>query len=139
MAKPVPYTRHPYLIVQREQKVRKDVYGAIDDAVVLQSQLLRGDTPSRTVLVAMHPIGAPGYLPIFSQLARAGCHVIACASRYSNGDAALEMENVILDLDACVRDARTRLGYEKVALIGWSGGGSLMAGYQSEAQNPRVK
>jgi pimeloyl-ACP methyl ester carboxylesterase len=135
----VRYSRTPYLIVHREQRVRKDVYGAIDDAVVLQAQLMRGENPSNTVLIAMHPIGAPAYLPIFPQLARAGHHVIACASRYSNGDAALEMESVVLDLAACVRDARERLGYEKIVLIGWSGGGSLMAGYQAEAQAPVIR
>jgi len=135
----VRYSRTPYLIVHREQRVRKDVYGAIDDAVVLQAQLMRGEAPSDTVLIAMHPIGAPAYLPIFPQLARAGHHIIACASRYSNGDAALEMENVLLDLAACVRDARERLRYEKIVLIGWSGGGSLMAGYQAEAEKPVIR
>jgi pimeloyl-ACP methyl ester carboxylesterase len=139
MAQDVAYTRKPYLIVHREERVRKDVYGSIDDAVVLQAQLMRSEKPSKTVLVAMHPIGAPAYLPIFPQLARAGHHVIACASRYSNGDAALQMENVVLDLAACVRDARERQGYEKVVLIGWSGGGSLMAGFQAEAEKPVVK
>jgi pimeloyl-ACP methyl ester carboxylesterase len=135
----VRYSRTPYLIVHRERRVRKDVYGAIDDAVVLQAQLMRGEAPSDTVLIAMHPIGAPAYLPIFPQLARAGHHVIACASRYSNGDAALEMENVVLDLAACVRDARERLRYGKIVLIGWSGGGSLMAGFQAEAEQPVVQ
>jgi pimeloyl-ACP methyl ester carboxylesterase len=134
----VRYSRTPYLIVHREQRIRKDVYGAIDDAVVLQAQLMRGEAPSDTVLIAMHPIGAPAYLPIFPQLARAGHHIIACASRYSNGDAALEMENVVLDLAACVKDARERLRYEKIVLIGWSGGGSLMAGYQAEAETPVI-
>ena len=139
MAEPVKYTRTPYLIVHREQRVRKDVYGAIDDAIVLQAQLMRGANPSDTALIVMHPIGAPAYLPVFAQLARAGHHIIACASRYSNGDAALEMENVVLDLGACVRDAKERLGYEKIVLLGWSGGGSLMAGYQAEAEQPVVR
>lgn len=133
------YTRTPYLIVSREQRARKDVYGTIDDSVVLQAQIMRGDEPSDTVMIAMHPVGAPAYLPIFAQLARAGHHIIACASRYSNGDAALEMENVVLDVAACVRDAKERLGYRKIVLMGWSGGGSLMAGYQSEAEAPVVK
>src|SRR5258708_10070065 len=135
----VRYSRTPYLIVHREERVRKDVYGAIDDAVVLQAQLMRGESPSNTVLIAMHPIGAPAYLPIFPQLARAGHHVIACASRYSNGDAALEMESVVLDLAACVRDARERLGYEKIVLIGWTGAGSLIARAQTEAEAPVIR
>ena len=127
------YSRTPYLVVNREASARKDVYGSVDDAVVLQAQLLRGEAESRTALVAMHPIGSPGYLPMFANLARSGHHVVACATRYWNGDAALQMENVLLDLAACVRDARDRLGYERIVLVGWSGGGSLMAGYQAEA------
>ena len=132
------YTREPYLVVHREQTRRKDVYGSIDDNVVVQAQLLRGAKPSSTVVVAMHPIGSPGYLPAFSQLARSGFHVAACATRYSTGDAPLQMENVLLDLAACVRDAKERLGYERVLLAGWSGGGSLMAGYQAEAEKRTI-
>jgi pimeloyl-ACP methyl ester carboxylesterase len=132
------YTRKPYLIVQHERAQRQDVYGAIGDNVVLHPQLLRGEQNSKTVVIAMHPIGSPGYLPMFSGLARAGLHVIASDTRYSNGDAALLMENVLLDLGAVVKDAKERLGYERVLLAGWSGGGSLMIGYQGEAEQPRI-
>jgi alpha-beta hydrolase superfamily lysophospholipase len=133
------YTRRPFLIVHRTEQVRKDVYGAIDDAIVLQCQLLRGAAEAETVMIAMHPIGAPSYLPFFSQLARGGHHVMACATRYSMGDAALQMENVLIDLAACVRHAREELGYRKIVLVGWSGGGSIMAAYQAEAEAPRIK
>ncbi|MEU6526128.1 hypothetical protein ABZ892_25690 [Streptomyces sp. NPDC046924] len=136
---PVKYTRTPYLVVQRDNSTRKDVYGTIDDSVVLQAQLLRGEDPSTTCVVAMHPIGSPGYLPMFSALARAGHHVVAAGTRYGNGDAALIMENVLLDLGAVVKDAKERLGYERVILAGWSGGGSLMMGYQAEAEKPVIK
>jgi alpha-beta hydrolase superfamily lysophospholipase len=132
------YSRTPYLVVQRDNAKRKDVYGSIGDNVVLHAQLLRGAENSDTVVVAMHPIGSPGYLPMFSGLARAGLHVIASDTRYSNGDAALIMENVLLDLGAVVRDAKERLGYRRVLLAGWSGGGSLMMGYQGEAEQPRI-
>ncbi|WP_055626471.1 alpha/beta hydrolase [Streptomyces hirsutus] len=135
----VKYTRTPYLVVQRDNSTRKDVYGTIGDSVVLQAQLLRGGNPSTTCVVAMHPIGSPGYLPMFSALARAGFHVLAAGTRYSNGDAALIMENVLLDLGAVVKDAKERLGYERVVLAGWSGGGSLMMGYQAEAEKPVIK
>jgi alpha-beta hydrolase superfamily lysophospholipase len=122
------------LVVHRERQPRKDVYGSIDDAIVLQGQIMRGETPSKTALVVMHPVGSPAYLPIFSHLARAGHHVLACGSRYWNGDASLQMENVVLDLAAVVRDAKEKQGYEKVVLLGWSGGGSIMAGFQAEAE-----
>lgn len=131
----VRYTRTPYLVVSKEAHERKDVYGSIDDSVVRQAQLLRGENDSDTAFVAMHPIGSPGYLPAFSQLARSGFHVVACGTRYTTGDAGLQMENALLDLAACVRDARQRLGYRRIVLVGWSGGGSLMAGYQAEAEH----
>ncbi|GAA2862909.1 alpha/beta fold hydrolase [Pseudonocardia halophobica] len=133
-----PYRRIPYLVVNRERSARKDVYGSIDDHVVRHAQLLRPEEDSSTVIVGMHPVGSPGYLPAFSSLARAGHHVIACASRYSMGDAALQMENVLLDLAACVRDAKERLGYRRVVLAGWSGGGALLAGYQAEAEKRTI-
>ena len=132
------YSRTPYLVVERDTAKRKDVYGSIGDNVVLHAQLLRGEQDSKTAVVAMHPIGSPGYLPMFSGLARAGFHVIASDTRYSNGDAALIMENVLLDLGAVIADAKERLGYERVLLAGWSGGGSLMIGYQGEAEKPQI-
>jgi len=71
-------------VVEPETENRKDVYGSIDDVVVRQAQLLRPEQSSRTAFVAMHPIGAPGYLPAFSHLARRGLHVIACGTRYTS-------------------------------------------------------
>jgi dienelactone hydrolase len=138
MAEAIAYTRTPLLIVHREKQARKDVYGSVDDAIVLQGQLMRGQRDASTVLVVMHPVGAPAYLPVFSQMARAGHHILACGSRYWNGDASLQMENVLIDLAACVRHAREKLGYAKIVLLGWSGGGSIMAGYQAEAQSRRI-
>ncbi len=138
MIAPTKYSRTPYLVVQHQNVRRNDVYGAIGDNVVLHPQLMRGQEDSDTVVVAMHPIGSPGYLPMFSGLARAGHHVIASDTRYGNGDAALIMENVLLDLGAVIKDAKERLGYRRVMLAGWSGGGSLMIGYQGEAEKPRI-
>ncbi len=43
------------------------------------------------------------------------------------------------DLGACVRHAREKLGYQQVVLAGWSGGGSLSAFYQAEAERPSVR
>lgn len=139
-AKPLPYQRTPYLVVYREavRSDRKDVYGAVGDHIAVQSQLLRGDTPSDTVIITTHQIGSQAYLPFFSGLAGAGHHVIAAANRYTSGDFSLQTENVLLDLAACVRDAKERLGYQKVVLAGWSGGSSLIAGYQAEAENKRI-
>lgn len=48
------------------------------------------------------------------------------------------MEDALLDLAACVRDARERLGYEKIVLVGWRGGGSLLAGNHAGAERKTI-
>ena len=115
------------------------MYGGVAELVVLESHLLRPkDKPSDTVLVFMHPIGGGAYLPMMNALARAGHHVIYCNSRFRGTDSALLMEKVVEDLGECIKDAKNRLGYSKVVLAGWSGGGSLSVFYQQQAQNPTV-
>lgn len=132
------YTRIPYLIKFSEKVVFKDTYSGEVGQVVLEAHLLQSETPSDTVVIMMHPIGGGSYLPLPSQLAKLGVHVIYCNSRYRGTDAALIMEKVALDLGACVRDAKERLGYSRVVLGGWSGGGALSLFYQAEAENPTV-
>lgn len=106
---------------------------------MLESYLLKPkDNPSETVLVFMHPIGGGAYLPMINALARAGHHVIYCNSRFRGTDSALLMEKVVEDLGECIKDAKKRLGYSKVVLAGWSGGGSLSVFYQQQAQNPTI-
>src|SRR5437016_7031263 len=133
------YERIPYLVVHRLGTGNRDAYGTIGgESVVLQAQQLKPARPSDTAVVAMHPIGSPGYLPMFSSLARAGCHVVACATRYTSGDHSLIMENVVLDLAACIQDARDRLGYRRIILAGWSCGGALILSSQSLAVHPPI-
>jgi dienelactone hydrolase len=133
------YERIPYLIMFEEKVPYKDTYAGEIGRVVLKAHLLRPDSSdSNTVLIFMHPIGGGEYLPMPNALARAGHHVIYCQSRYPNNDSALIMEKVAMDMGACVRDAKERLGYEKVVLAGWSGGGSLSLFYQGEAEQPSV-
>merc|ERR1712190_660157 len=44
------------------------------------------------------------------------------------------MEKVVMDLGACIRHLKEQLGYKKVLLAGWSGGGSLSSFYQAQAE-----
>lgn len=131
--------RTPYLMLFEEASAGfKDVYGGVDH-VVLRSHLLRPlASKSNTVIIFMHPIGGGEYLPLPMALAKAGHHVIYCQSRYPNNDTALIMEKVVLDLAECIRDAKERLGYERVILGGWSGGGSLALFYQRQAEHATV-
>jgi alpha-beta hydrolase superfamily lysophospholipase len=133
------YERIPYLIMFDDRGPYKDTYAGEIGRVVLKSHLLRPESKSSdTVTLFMHPVGGGEYLPMPIALAKAGHHVIYCQSRYPNNDSALIMEKVAMDMAACVRDAKERLGYEKVVLAGWSGGGSLSLFYQSQAENPTV-
>ena len=132
------YQRIPYLVAYQNNSGVRDVYGGVAELVVLESFLLRPSKPSDTVLVFMHPIGGGAYLPMINALARAGHHVIYCNSRFRGTDSALLMEKVVEDLGECIKDAKNRLGYDKVVLVGWSGGGSLSVFYQQQAQHPTI-
>jgi len=133
------YERRNALIVFNEQAGIKETYAGRNDTIVLEAHhLVPKNRPSRTLLVFMHPVGGTNYLPMVSGFAKAGVHVLSCSSRYPRNDAALIMEKVVLDLAACIRHGREKLGYENVVLAGWSGGGSLSLFYQAQAERPRV-
>lgn len=126
--------RVAYVVVHREDSSFSDTYGGGGDVIGLDCHLVRPiDIPSDSVIVFMHPTGGGMYLPIVSGLAAAGHHVIWANSRYRGTDSALIMEKVVADLGTVVSDARERLGYRRVVLCGWSGGGSLSVYYQSIA------
>ncbi len=134
--------RIAYVLGRREQSMFSDTYGGGGDVIGLDCHLVRPAFPvgsantgsTNTVLIFMHPTGGGMYLPIVSGLAKAGHHVIWANSRYRGSDSALIMEKVAADLGAVIVDARERLGYERVVLVGWSGGGSLSLWYQSLAE-----
>jgi pimeloyl-ACP methyl ester carboxylesterase len=94
--------------------------------------------PSSTLMIFMHPTSTLQLLPVPRAAVQHGAHVLCAASRYAKNDAALIMEKVLLDLGAYVRHAKEVLGYEKVVIVGWSGGGSLALFYQSQAENPTI-
>ena len=132
-------TREAYGIAYAEQAAFKDTYGGVEGIVFLESYRLRPvDLESDTVLVFMHPVGGGAYLPMVTELAKQGNHVIYAGSRYRGVDSGLIMEKVVLDLAAAIRDAKDRFGYERVVLAGWSGGGPLSLFYQQQATNPTV-
>ena len=132
------FARIPLLIAFREAVGLRDTYGGIDGVVALQAHHLKPETPSDTIVVFMHPMGIMHYLPLPPALAAAGVHVLTAVSRYPNNDSALIMEKVAVDLGRWVAHCREQLGYRKVVLAGWSGGGSLALFYQAEACDPQV-
>jgi len=97
------------------------------------------DGRAETLFVFMHPSSTLQLLPMPLALADTGFHVLCAASRYPKNDSALIMEKVAIDLGAWVRHAREQLGYAKVVLVGWSGGGSLSLFYQAQAEAPTIE
>jgi len=132
------FARIPLIIGWREPVGLRDTYGGVDGVVALQAHHLKPETPSDTIVIFMHPMGIMHYLPLPGALAAAGVHVLTAVSRYPNNDSALIMEKVAIDLGKWVDHCRARLGYRRVILAGWSGGGSLALFYQAEACDPRV-
>jgi len=133
------YDRIPFPILFLEESEFEDTYGGTGGFVFFDADLLKPkDRDSKTVIVFSHPIGGGAWLPLVTALAQAGHHVIYSNGRYRGNDTALIMEKCVVDLGACIRHAKESLGYEKVILGGWSGGGSLSLYYQEQAEAPSV-
>ena len=128
------FERHALKIAFADSSAVDDRYGGSGTSVILEGELLKPKTNRDTVLVFMHPSGIMNLLPMPNALARAGEHVITMASRYPNNDSCLVMEKVLIDLGAVVAHAKKQLGYTRVVLIGWSGGGALSCFYQQQAE-----
>ncbi|MFT4564922.1 MAG: pimeloyl-ACP methyl ester carboxylesterase, partial [Gammaproteobacteria bacterium] len=132
------WERQPIVIRFAETAKFVETYGfsGSQGMVTLEGQRLLPTTQSDTVYLFMHPSATLQMLPMPQALADAGIHVICAASRYPKNDTALIMEKVIADLGQYVRYAREELGYSKVVLVGWSGGGSLSLCYKSPPPTP---
>ena len=131
--------RESYGVVYTEEEQFKDTYGGEPGSVFIECmRIVPEDLAQTTVVVFSHPIGGGSFLPIMSQLARVGLHVLFVNTRYRGNDTALIMEKCLLDLSAGIKDAQRRFGYEKVILGGWSGGGSLSLFYQEQAEHPSI-
>jgi pimeloyl-ACP methyl ester carboxylesterase len=139
------FRREAFTISFDESAAFTEVYGFVGRSgrVFLEGHLLTprgaGEGEERdTLILFMHPASSLGLLPLPTAMAAAGFHVMCGGSRYLRNDTALIMEKVALDMGAYVRHARDNLGYRKVVLAGWSGGGSLSLFYQAQAERPTV-
>lgn len=94
--------------------------------------------PSRTLLIFMHPASTLQLMPLPRALAAHGAHVLCAGSRFARNDTAAILEKVVLDLGAYIHHAKLVREYEKIVLVGWSGGGSLALMYQAQAEIPTI-
>src|SRR5512139_2535082 len=135
------WERIPQIVSFADRASFTETYGFAGNSgkVNLEGQLLRASSrPSKTLFVFMHPTSTLQLLPMPMALADRGLHVLCAASRYPKNDSALIMEKVVVDLGMWMRHSREVLGYERVILLGWSGGGSLSLFYQAQAEKPDV-
>ncbi|HCU88621.1 MAG TPA: alpha/beta hydrolase [Gammaproteobacteria bacterium] len=136
----IAWKRRPTILRFAENTKFRETYGfaSSQGMVTLEGQHFLPEKSSHTVYIFMHPASTLQLLPMPQALADAGLHVICAGSRYPKNDSALIMEKVAVDLGQYVRYAREDLGYRKVILVGWSGGGSLSLFYQSQAESPSI-
>lgn len=95
-----------------------------------------GKQPS-TALLIVHPTA--NFLGHYAlgTLATKGVAAVGMTTRYVGSDSNLNVENCLLDIGAAVTVLRER-GYERVVLVGNSGGGSIVPYYQAQAEEPTV-
>ena len=135
------WVRFPLIVSFANKPGPNETYGFAGNSgkTNLEGQLLRRPGSKRkTVFVFMHPTSTLQLLPMPIALADEGFDVLCAASRYARNDSALIMEKVAIDLGQWIAHARNVLGYEKVVLVGWSGGGSLSLFYQAQAEHPTI-
>ena len=88
--------------------------------------------------VVIHPSSNFHGHYLVGPLEQRGCALLALNTRYAGNDTTLLMERCIQDLGAGVAFLRQQ-GYRKVVLIGNSGGGSLAAFYQAQAERLTIR
>ena len=132
-------TRYPIDFPDIDRAVRQRVvqlYAA--DSGKARAILYRppGGNP-RTVILMAHPRAdfAHHYsIPYWVEACFAAC---ALNTRYLNNDTMMLHENLILDLAAAIRFLREEEGFERIVMLGNSGGGSLFAYYDAQARAPK--
>jgi pimeloyl-ACP methyl ester carboxylesterase len=105
------------------QMLRPRIYGA----------WMQPAGPKKVAAIVMHPTSNFMGHYLIAPLAARGVACMGLNSRYAGNDTLLLMERVIQDLGAGVQFLRAQ-GYDRVVLVGNSGGASLSAFYQAQAE-----
>nr|WP_313313682.1 alpha/beta hydrolase [Dietzia maris] len=116
-----------------------DIYSGvarISGRVWAREVRVKGSKP-RTAVVLCHPTANFLGHYLLDDLARSGVAAVGMTTRYIGNDSALLLENCVLDVSATV--ARLRADYDKVVVLGNSGGGGLAPLYQSQAERPTIR
>ncbi len=101
------------------------------------SMVRKAGTVPTTAVIIVHPTA--NFMGHYSLpgLAELGVAAVGMQTRYAGNDSSLNVENCLLDIGSTIRTLRNR-GFERVVLVGNSGGGSIVPYYQAQAEHPTV-
>ncbi len=97
-----------------------------------------GSRPS-TALIATHYNGDMSQHYLAPYMAERGYGFLGWNTRFRGAEDVFLLEHALVDVGAGVRWLREEQGVQTVVLLGNSGGGSLMAAYQSQATKPGLE
>jgi pimeloyl-ACP methyl ester carboxylesterase len=129
--------RLPFAFTHLDPDVRRDiVYLEATDTAPSFGVLYRpaGHEP-KTAVYLMHPRGDFTRHYVVPGLTARGYAVFGHNSRYINNDTDMVHERLLFDIAAGMRHLKEQ-GFERIVLLGNSGGGSLLGFYQSQASRP---
>ncbi|MBV8771482.1 MAG: alpha/beta hydrolase [Deltaproteobacteria bacterium] len=138
-APPDYQTRYPIDFGDIDPAIRQTVvqlYGQ-DGAKSRGILYMPPDHTPRTVVIMAHPRGDFFQHYSIPYWVGAGFAAFAHNTRYLNNDSMMLHENLLIDLAAGIRFLREERGFERIVMLGNSGGGSLFAYYDAEARKPR--
>ncbi|MFN8618660.1 MAG: hypothetical protein U0837_16350 [Dehalococcoidia bacterium] len=126
--------RLPFAFAYLDPSVRKDVVylDATDTAQSFGILYRPANHDPKTCFYLMHPRGEFTRHYVVPPLTARGYAVFGQNSRYINNDTDMVHERLLLDIAAGMRHLKER-GFERIVLLGNSGGGSLLSFYQSQA------
>jgi hypothetical protein len=126
--------RLPFAFAQLDPSVRRDVvYLDASDTAQSSGILYRpADHEPNTAVYLMHPRGEFTRHYVVPGLTARGYAVFGHNSRYLNNDSHMIHERLLFDIAAGMRYLK-EAGFERIVLLGNSGGGSLLGFYQSQA------
>lgn len=112
-------------------------FGPTAQAPLLYARLCNENCDRSLAFVVAHPSANFMHHHLLEQLQARGAACLALNTRYVGNDANLMMERSIQDLGKGVAFLRDQ-GYQRIILVGHSGGGSLATFYQAEAEKLTV-
>lgn len=124
-------------LLQAEQGAPHELYPPVLNArPTLRVDLYEpeeGVPAHKTAAIFTHPTVPVAGFYMFEPLKRLGLPCLAVATRFLGSDATLIMERCAQDVGTAIRFLKER-GYERIVLLGFSGGASLLTFYQAQAE-----